>query len=113
VQALELLGKRPEPDLRNAIKEAISAVESAAKLIGERRTGTLDDALESLARRMPIHPAMKEGFKKLYGFTSDSSGILQALLEEPTVTSAGARFHDHHLLGIRKLADQKGGREAS
>src|SRR5262249_8208554 len=31
--ALELLGKRPTPDYRNACKEAISAVESAAKLI--------------------------------------------------------------------------------
>jgi hypothetical protein len=90
--ALELLGKRPEPDHRNAIKEAISAVESATKLIGNQRTGALDPALDALSLKMPIHPAMKAGFSKLYGFTSDGSGIRHALLDAPTVDAADARF---------------------
>jgi hypothetical protein len=33
--ALDLLGKKPNPDYRNAIKEAISAVESVAKQISK------------------------------------------------------------------------------
>lgn len=90
--ALDLLAKRPDPDYRNAIKEAISAVEAATKLIGEKPKGTLDSALDVLSERMPIHAAMKSGFSKLYGFTSDDSGIRHALLEAPTVDAADARF---------------------
>ena len=90
--AIQLLGKRPVPDHRNAIKEAISAVESATKLIGTQRKGTLDDALDALADRLTIHKAMKDGFSKLYGFTSDGSGIRHALMDAPTVDAADARF---------------------
>jgi hypothetical protein len=90
--ALDLLAKRPEPDYRNAIKEAISAVEAATKLIGEEPKGTLDSALDVLSEKMMIHPAMKSGVSKLYGFTSDGSGIRHALLEASTVDAADARF---------------------
>ena len=74
-QALQLLGKRPVPDFRNAIKEAMSAVESAAKLIGEKRKGALDDALDTLGSRMPIHPAMKEAFSSSPSRRSLTSGL--------------------------------------
>jgi len=87
-QALSLLGQRPEPDYRNSIKEAISAVESAAKLIAGEKKGTLDDALD----RLPLHGAFKSALIKLYGFTSDSSGIRHGLLEAATVEGADARF---------------------
>jgi hypothetical protein len=91
-QSLSLLGKRPQPDYRNAIKEAISAVESAAKRIAREKKGTLDDALDLLDQRMPLHGALKGGLTKLYGFTSDSSGIRHALLDAPTVDASDARF---------------------
>ena len=50
-QALQLLGQRPEPDFRNAIKEAISAVESAVNLIQGAKKMTLDPALDLLDKR--------------------------------------------------------------
>src|SRR5207253_3347529 len=60
-QALALFGKRPEPDYRNAIKEAISAVEGVVKLIEGVRGGGLKGALDSLAKRVEMHPALREG----------------------------------------------------
>jgi len=91
-QALELLGKKPEPDYRNAIKEAISAVESAANLIQGGKKMTLDPALDLLDKRLKLHRAFKDALSKLYGYTSDDSGIRHALMDEPTVDSADARF---------------------
>jgi hypothetical protein len=91
-QALQLLGKRPEPDLRNAIKEAILAVEAAAKLIQGDKKQTLDPVLDLLGQRLKLHPAFKSALSKLYGYTSDDSGIRHALLEEATVDDADARF---------------------
>src|SRR5713226_1634196 len=51
-QAIELLGKRPDPDYRNAIKEAISAVESAANLLKGGRKRTLNPARDLLETRI-------------------------------------------------------------
>jgi AbiJ N-terminal domain 4 len=91
-QALDLLGKRPEPDYRNAIKEAISAVESAANLIQTGKKRTLDPVLDLLEKRLKLHRAFKDALSKLYGFTSDDSGIRHALMYEPTVDDADTRF---------------------
>jgi AbiJ N-terminal domain 4 len=46
--AVVLFGKRPEPDYRNAVKEAISAVESAVRVITGEPKATLGDALKKL-----------------------------------------------------------------
>jgi len=91
-QALELLGKRPEPDNRNAIKEAISAVEAAANLIHGDKKRTLDPVLDLLEASLNLHPAFKSALSKLYGYTSDDSGIRHALMEEASVNDADARF---------------------
>ena len=90
--AVVLLGKKPEPDYRNSIKEAISAVESAAKQIGREKSGGIDGALESLAKKSQLHGALKAGFKSLYGFTSDADGIRHAILDEPNVGFAEAKY---------------------
>ena len=87
--SIQLLGKRPEPDHRNAIKEAISAVESAAKRISGVESGGLGAALKKLT---DLHPALKEGFLKLYGYSSDEGGIRHAILEEAKVGFDEAKF---------------------
>ena len=90
--ALELFGKKPTPDYRNAIKEAISAVESVAKQISEKDSATLDPALKKLSEKTDIHAALRSGFSKLYGYTSDEKGIRHALLDEPNVGFAEAKY---------------------
>jgi hypothetical protein len=80
--ALALFSQKPKPDFRNSIKESISAVESAAKHISGVPAGGLDAALEALSRQITIHPALKQGFLKLYGYTSDADGIRHCLSEE-------------------------------
>lgn len=90
--SVQLLGKRPEPDYRNAIKEAISAVESAVKRISGVEGGGLDAALKKLASVSDIHPALREGFLKLYGYSSNEAGIRHAILEEAKVGFDEAKF---------------------
>lgn len=91
-QALSLLGKRPDPDYRNAVKEAISAVEGVVKLINGTRGGGLKEALDVVAPRIDLHPALKTGLEKLYGYTSDEDGVRHPILEEANVDEADARF---------------------
>lgn len=90
--ALELLGKKPNPDYRNTAKEAISAVESVVKQITKSESATLDGALKELCSKSEIHGALQAGFSKLYGYTSDESGIRHALLDQPNIGFSEAKY---------------------
>jgi hypothetical protein len=90
--ALGLFGQRPQPDYRNAIKEAISAVEAVVKGINGTRGGGIHEALGAVSAKIEMHPALKAGLEKLYGYTSDEDGIRHAILEETNVDEADARF---------------------
>ena len=90
-RALQLLSNRENPDYRNSVKESISAVEGQVKSTLEMDKGTLGDLLKRFDQHAPLHPALKDAFTKLYGYTSDASGIRHALLEndqEPTFEEA-------------------------
>jgi hypothetical protein len=91
-QALELFSDRENPDYRNSIKESISAVESMAKIITDNSKASLGEALRILEKDGRLHPALKEGFTKLYGYTSDQGGIRHAMLKEPDIDSHNAKF---------------------
>ena len=86
--ALARLGDRASPDYRNSIKESISAVESACKVITSDPTTTLGQALKQIG----VHPALAKGFGAIYGYTSDAQGIRHALLDEATVDADDAKF---------------------
>lgn len=90
--AVDLLGKKPDPDYRNSIKEAISAVESIAKQISKSDSATLDGALKELCAKSEIHGALQAGFLRLYGYTSDEKGIRHALLDQPNVGFTEAKY---------------------
>lgn len=72
---------RPNPDVRNAIKESISAVEAVCReLTGD---DTLGKALKHLEEKgVIIHSMIKDQFTKFYVYTNDSnSGIRHALMD--------------------------------
>ena len=90
--AREHLSRRGNPDYRNSIKESISAVESIAKEITDNPKATLGAALSKLERDQKLHPALKQGFSNIYGYTNDEGGIRHAMLEEPNLTASDAKF---------------------
>lgn len=90
--ALALLSDRKNPDFRNSIKESISAVESLARKLAKDDSGTLGAILKELERSKNLHPALKNAFSSLYGYTNDADGIRHALLDEAGLTKADAKF---------------------
>jgi len=80
--AVARLGDRPEPDCRNAAKEAISAVETLAGMIAGSPGATLDAALKLIEQRkiIPLHPSLIKAWGAIYGYTSDA-GIRHGLKE--------------------------------
>ena len=80
------LSNRENPDYPNSIKESISAVESLCKKIVGNDNATMGNALDEIERqgRIELHEDMKDAFKKLYHYTSDSGGIRHGLTEGDT-----------------------------
>lgn len=87
--ALGMLSDKKEPDYRNSIKEAISAVEAACREIASQPKATLGDALKKVPG---LHPALQRAFSSLYGYTNDADGIRHALLDESSLTRQEATF---------------------
>ncbi len=87
--ALELLGKRPDPDFRNSIKESISSVEALAQWITGDPKATLGAALAKIPN---LHGALSKSLSALYGWTSDADGIRHAMQDEPNLNAEDARF---------------------
>jgi len=88
--SLKLLSNRVSPDYRNSIKESISAVESMAKVITGKPKATLADILKK--EYLALHPALKDGLTKIYGWSGDADGIRHALVDETTVSLNEARL---------------------
>ena len=53
---------------------------------------TLVEAIGQIEKQFPIHSALKNSIKSLYGYTSDGDGIRHAMLEEPNLTYIDAKF---------------------
>jgi hypothetical protein len=91
-QAMRLLSDRKSPDYRNSIKEAISAVEAICQLVSNTQKITLAEALKKIEPKLQLHPAMRDAFVKLYGYTSDAEGIRHALLDESNLKLEDAKY---------------------
>ncbi|MGY8669214.1 hypothetical protein Q3C01_43710, partial [Bradyrhizobium sp. UFLA05-109] len=76
----------------DSVRESIHAVESVVRVL--EPDGEFSRALAKLEQRTNIHSALKHGFTKIYGFTSDQEGIRHSLLEKdaPDVDEADALF---------------------
>ena len=71
-------------DWPGAVRESIHAVESVARQLDPDASKTLGPALTSLEKSGQLHPALKEAFSKLYGYTSDEEGIRHPLIASAT-----------------------------
>ncbi|MBM7279297.1 hypothetical protein JTZ10_16225 [Gordonia rubripertincta] len=91
-KSLALLGDRTDPDYANSIKEAISSVEAAASDLAPGKS-TLGPKLEQIKSDFGLHPALVDGWKKLYGATSDEPGIRHGSSEISKADPDMARYY--------------------
>lgn len=90
-RATELLADRQNPDYANSIKESISSVEAVVKKItGEGKLGAGLGKLE--AAGLTVHPALRQAWSKMYGWTSDEDGIRHGGVDAATADQALAKY---------------------
>ena len=87
---------RKKPDYENSIKESITAVETMCRIIlpVSAKEKTLGEMLKVLDKNgITIHPALKNAFSILFGYTSDANGIRHAgNIGGPSSTFEEAKF---------------------
>ena len=88
--ALQYLSAKPDPDYRNAIKEAISSLESLVTVLGGK--GNFSTVISKLNEKLEVHPALIKGITNLYGYTSNEEGIRHAILEQKIITYDDAKY---------------------
>jgi hypothetical protein len=93
-EALRLLPPNVPANPRASIRESISAVEAALQHLTNNPSATLNAGLAAFETRYgPLHPSLRQGFVKLYGYVTDERGVQPALVDEPIVVSSDdARF---------------------
>lgn len=73
--ALSLLNKRPEPDTKNSIKEAVGALEGLARLLTGKKEKTLGDLIKILVNQGKLKKPLDKILDALWGYSSDKPGI--------------------------------------
>ena len=87
-QAVTLLSDRSEPDFRNAIKESISAVESAVRVAAGDPKVDIEKGLQKLG----LHHQLKQAWNNMYNWTSDENGVRHGIKGAPQVGISEARY---------------------
>jgi len=84
-EAIRKLSDKVQPDYRNSIKEAISAVESICRQLTNENT--LGEALKALEKSgVTINPQLKTGFEKFYAYSNNKeTGIRHAIVDDPEI----------------------------
>lgn len=91
-KAVESLSNRANPNYAHSISESIKAVEGVVQKLTTTKT-SLGDGLNKLEKAgLEIHPALKEAWKKMYGWTSNDKGIRHATNEAAHVDQSLAKY---------------------
>lgn len=92
-KALELLSRRPNPDIENSIKDAISAVEGILKiLLGGKPKIKFGDGIKKLVNEGKIKKPLDEIFHALFGFASNAPGVRHGQPDRPVTSLPEAFF---------------------
>lgn len=88
------LAERP-PDSENCIKDAIGAVEGAARILSGREAETLPKLITPFAKEIGMHPALAAIAEKLYAYRGDEQGVAHGATRESQNLAAEAELILH------------------
>jgi hypothetical protein len=92
-KAVEKFADRIKPDYENAVKEAVSGVESALCVATGKKPGDVAAASAEFTRKFGVHKALMGSASRLFGFGSDAEMVRHGgTTGEPDVTAAEAQL---------------------
>lgn len=92
--ALRYISDKNDRNYRNSIKESISALEALCAIITGKPSNSLGESLKEMEKKsiIELHPSLKSGYEKIYGYTSDADGIRHGMSDEPNVKYEDAQY---------------------
>ena len=80
------------PDLENAAKEAVSAVEAMAQLVAGSPKATLGQSIKNLRSRGIVHAPLLKGLEEVWGYTSGATRIRHGSAAARNLTQSESRY---------------------
>jgi hypothetical protein len=93
-KALAHLSERP-PDTENCIKDAVGAVEGAARILSGRKTETLSSLITPFGKQIDMHPTLVGLTQKLYAYRGDEQAVAHGATQAAKDLSAEAELVLH------------------
>lgn len=91
-KAQEFLAKRPHPDLENAIKDAVGALEAVAKIVTESPNTTLGEGkLQARLEKLGVHKGLVVLLNKLYALRGSEPGVAHGRHRAPEISVEDAQ----------------------
>jgi hypothetical protein len=91
-KALKALNTRPNPDVENCIKDAVSAIESVARIMINDEKAMLSNIIKDMAKNGLIPKPLDEAIQKVYAYRGDQPGVAHGLVGTSKVTIHEAEF---------------------
>ena len=91
-KAIRALNVRPNPDVENCVKDAVSAIESVGRIIVNDEKALLSNIIKDLARKDVIPKPLDEAIQKIYAYRGDQPGVAHGLVGASKVTVDEAEF---------------------
>lgn len=91
-KAQNFFKNKDDPDYRNAAKEAVCAVEAAAKKLFPGDASTMDDVIKRLTRDKILDPTIAKSFTGIYAFRNSGKGVSHGEGSGGEATRAIAEF---------------------
>ena len=90
-KALAALSERP-PDLENAVKDAVGAIEGCLRVATNRLSEPIDRLIDRDPFATALHSQVRQTIKNLYNFRGDAAGVAHGDAGGHAVSSEEAEF---------------------
>lgn len=91
-QAVESLSNRKNPNYAHSISESIKAVEGLVQKLTNTKASLGEGLLKLEKSGLEIHPALKDAWRKMYGWASNDKGIRHGASEAAQVDQSLAKY---------------------
>jgi hypothetical protein len=91
-KALKAVNIRPNPDVENCVKDAVSAIESVGRILVNDEKPLLSDIIRDMAKRGIIPKPLDEAIQKVYAYRGNQPGVAHGLVGDSKVTVDEAEF---------------------
>lgn len=91
-KAIKALNERPNPDVENCVKDAVSAIESVGRIITNDENALLSDIIKNAAKKGVIPQPLDQTFQKVYAYRGNEPGVAHGAVDVSKVTEAEAEL---------------------